>query len=41
MLNRTRGMRYANVNKPIKLKGKPVISNDDFNKLKKEILNIK
>ena len=41
VLKRTKGMRYANVDKPIKLEGKPVISDDKFNKLKKEILNAK
>ena len=41
MLKRTRGMIYANVDKPVKLEGKPVISDDEFNKLKKEILNKK
>lgn len=39
MLNRTKGMRYANVDKPIKLEGKPVISDNEFNKLKEDILN--
>ncbi|SDA56993.1 DUF1802 family protein [Methanobrevibacter millerae] len=41
MLKRTRGMRYANVDKPVKLEGKPVIPDDEFNKLKEEILNIR
>lgn len=41
MLKKTRGMRYANVNTPVKLEGKPVIPDDEFNKLKEEILNIK
>lgn len=41
MLKRTRGMRYSNVEKPVKLKGKPVMHDNEFNKLKKEILNIK
>ena len=41
MLKRTRGMRYANVDKPVKLEGKPVMPDDDFNKLKEEILNTK
>ena len=41
MLKRTRGMKYANVDKPIKLEGKPVISDKEFNKLKEEILNTK
>ena len=41
MLKRTNGMLYANVNKPFKLEGKPVISDDEFNKIKNEILNTK
>ena len=41
MLKRTRGMKYANVDKPVKLEGKPVIPDDEFNKLKEEILNTK
>ena len=41
MLKRTRGMRYANVDKPVKLEGKPVIPDKEFNKLKEEILNTK
>lgn len=40
-LKRSMGMRYANVDKPIKLEGKPVIPDNEFNKLKEEILNIK
>ena len=39
MLKRTKGMKYANVDKPVKLDGKPVLSDDEFDKLKKEILN--
>ena len=38
MLKRTMGMKYANVEKPIKLKGKPVIQDNEFNKLNEEIL---
>ena len=34
-------MLYANVEYPIKLEGKPVIPDKEFNKLKEEILNIK
>ena len=34
-------MVYANVDKPVKLEGKPVISNNEFNKLKENILNTK
>ena len=41
MLKRNKGMRYANVDKPIKLEGKPVIGDNEFNKLKEEILNTK
>ena len=41
MLTRTRGMMYANVDKPVKLEGKPVIPDDEFNKLKEDILNTK
>ena len=41
MLTRSRGMRYANVDKPVKLEGKPVILDKEFNKLKEEILNTK
>ena len=39
MLKRSNGMLYANVNKPIKLEGKPVLSDVEFDKLKEEILN--
>lgn len=41
MLKRNRGMRYANVDCPVKLEGKPVISDAEFEKLKEEILNTK
>ena len=41
MLKRSNGMLYANVDKPVKLEGKPVIPDEEFNKLKKEILNTK
>ena len=41
MLKRNRGMRYANVDKPVKLEGKPVLSDGEFDKLKEEILNAK
>ena len=34
-------MRYANVDKPVKLEGKPVIPDDEFNKLKEKILKTK
>lgn len=39
ILKRNMGMRYANVDKPVKLEGKPVIPDDEFNKLKENILN--
>lgn len=39
ILKRNMGMRYANVDKPVKLEGKPVIPDDKFNKLKEDILN--
>ena len=41
MLKRNRAMRYANVEKPVKLQGKSVLSDKEFTKLKKEILNTK
>lgn len=41
MLKRNMGMRYANVDKPVKLEGKPVLSDNEFNKLKEDILNTK
>ena len=41
MLKRSNGMLYANVNKPVKLEGKPVIPDEEFKKIKKEILNTK
>jgi len=41
MLKRSNGMLYANVDKPVKLEGKPVIADDEFNRLKEEILNTK
>lgn len=37
---RSWGMMYSNVDEPIKLEGEPVLSDDDFNKLKEEILDI-
>lgn len=40
MLKRNRGMRYANVERPVKLEGKPVIADTEFEKLKEEILTI-
>ena len=41
MLKRNRGMRYANVEKPVKLEGTPVIPDNEFNKLKEDILKTK
>ena len=41
LLKRNRGMRYANVDHPVKLEGKPVLSDAEFDKLKEEILNTK
>ena len=38
-LTRSNGMLYANVDKPVKLEGTPVIPDDEFNKLKEEIKN--
>lgn len=39
MLKRNRGMRYANVEHPVKLEGKPVLSDVEFEKLKEDIIN--
>ena len=39
MLKRSNGMLYANVDKTVKLEGKPVIPDDEFNKIKEDILN--
>ena len=41
MLKRSNGMLYANVDKPVKLEGEPVIPDEKFNILKEEILNTK
>ena len=41
MLKRSNGMLYANVEKAVKLEGEPVISDEEFDKLKEEILNTK
>ena len=38
LLTRSDGMLYANVNKEVELKGKPVLSDTEFNKIKKEVL---
>lgn len=40
-LNRSNGMVYANVEKPVKLEGTPVISEEEFNKLKEELIKIR
>ncbi len=40
-LKRSNGMVYANVEKPVKLEGTPVLTDDEFNKLKNNILNTK
>ena len=41
MLKRNRGMRYANVDKPVKLEGKPVLSDAEFDNLKELIISTK
>ena len=38
-LKRSNGMVYANVESPVKLEGTPVLSDDEFNKVKKELIN--
>ena len=40
-LQRSNGMLYANVDKPVQLEGKPVLSDAEFNKLKEDILKTK
>lgn len=40
-LKRSNGMLYANVESPVKLEGTPVIPDDEFNKLKEDILKTK
>ena len=40
-LKRSNGILYANVDKPVKLEGTPVIPDDEFNKLKEDILHTK
>lgn len=40
-LKRSKGMLYANVESPVELKGTPVIPDDEFNKLKENILKTK
>ena len=39
LLNRSNGMLYANVDKPVKLEGEPIMTDSEFKKLKEEILN--
>lgn len=41
IFKRSNGMLYANVDKPVKLEGKPVISDEEFNILKEDILKTK
>ena len=41
MLKRTNGMLYANVEKAVKLEGEAVLSDDEFDKLKHDIINTK
>lgn len=38
-LSRSAGMLYANVDTPVKLEGKPVLSDDEFKRIKKDIIN--
>lgn len=40
-LQRSNGMLYANVDKPVELEGKPVLSEEEFKKIKQNILNTK
>ena len=40
-VKRSNGMLYANVEKPINLKRKPVLTDGEFTKLKENILNTK
>ena len=40
-VKRSNGMLYANVDKPIKLQGSPVIPDKEFDKLKEDIVNTK
>lgn len=40
-LKRSNGMVYANVSQPVKLEGTPVLTDDEFNKIKNDILNTK
>ena len=41
MLKKTGNIRFGTVHKPVKLEGKPVIPDDEFKKLKEEILSTK
>ena len=41
LVKRSNGMLYANVDKPIKLQGSPVIPDKEFDKLKEDIVNTK
>ena len=41
MLKKTGSVKYGNADKPVKLEGSPIISDKEFDRLKKEILNIK
>ena len=38
-LKRSNGMMYANVDKPVKLEGTPVLTDDEFKKVKEELIN--
>ena len=38
-LSRSAGMLYANVDTPVKLEGKPVLSDTEFEKIKEDIIN--
>ena len=38
MLKRSNGMLYANVDTPVKLEGKPVLSDTEFEKIKEDII---
>ena len=40
-LQRSNGILYANVDKPVQLEGKPVLSDAEFSKLKEDILKTK
>ena len=40
-LSRSAGMLYANVDDPVKLEGKPVLTDEEFAKLKENIINTK